>query len=406
MNNYLGDKVVNSFLEIDLRQSVTLSIAIYLISNMIRGGVILSTGITFWGPLIPSLLLLYILFTRKVTFEKNYIIWIVSFLSFSLLSVIWTIDTKVTLYVFKNILPILSVSMLIMIYYRNEKDVYNLLNLFYACSIILCLYVILLTDTSSFAGRGEGLFDGWNLNSIAVDLCLGLFSGFIWNRRCGNAKTWFILMVVSLLAIYVLMLSGSRRALLIFSLLSLLSFWFLFKTPFLYRIAIIVVVLSCVLILVFSGVFYETMGARIEEAANILGGDKSGDNSRVFLLFWGIDWFLEKPLLGHGINCFRVLSNQTPMFAGKNFYAHNNYIELLVGVGIIGLIIYYSFLIRLLLISYSQKSYLGKVSVVLIITILFSDFFSVAYYLFDTQYFIIMCYLMVFGYKNNYKKVL
>ena len=94
------------------------------------------------------------------------------------------------------------------------------------------------------------------------------------------------------------------------------------------------------------------------------------------------------------------------MFAGKNFYAHNNYIELLVGVGIIGLIIYYSFLIRLLLISYSQKSYLGKVSVVLIITILFSDFFSVAYYLFDTQYFIIMCYLMVFGYKNNYKKVL
>lgn len=112
------------------------------------------------------------------------------------------------------------------------------------------------------------------------------------------------------------------------------------------------------------------MGARIEEAVNILGGDKSGDNSRVFLLLWGIDWFLEKPLLGHGINCFRVLSDQTLMFAGKNFYAHNNYIELLVGVGIIGFIIYYLFLIRLLLISYFQKSYLGKVSVVLIITIL------------------------------------
>lgn len=82
MNNYLGDKVVNSFLEIDLREAVVFAIAVYLISNMIRGGIILSTGITLWGPLIPFFLLLYILFTRKVAFEKNYIIWIVSFYHF------------------------------------------------------------------------------------------------------------------------------------------------------------------------------------------------------------------------------------------------------------------------------------------------------------------------------------
>lgn len=389
------------YLEIDQRKAIILSIAIYLIANMIGGGIITTIGLPIWGKIVPVFLLIYILATQKIILEKNYIIWNAFFLSFCLLSVIWAIDIKVALYVFKNIIPILSTSILMMILIRDENNIYIFFRLFYLCSLFLCFYVIVFTDPSSFEGRGEGLFDGWNLNSIAVDLIFGLFSGFIYNKKYGNSKGWLVLALATALGFYVLMMSGSRRALLMFGTVALLSFWFLFKMKLIYRIAIIICVFFISVTIIFSDTFYASMGARVEEMNNILQGNMGGDTSRLFLLFYGIEWFVDKPCLGYGINCFRVLSNQTDMFAGKNFYAHNNYIELLVDVGLVGLIIYYYPLIRIFIHACISKSYFGKVAIVLLLTIFFSDFFSVGYYLFDSQYFIAICYIMIFSCKKS-----
>lgn len=55
----------------------------------------------------------------------------------------------------------------------------------------------------------------------------------------------------------------------------------------------------------------------------------------------GLALMAESPLLGHGIDAFRVLS-------GEGTYAHNNYIDLGVGVGLIGVLLFYAFPITLL----------------------------------------------------------
>lgn len=397
--NFIKEYPCN-YLRMGQRQAIILSIGIYLIANMIGGGIILAIGVPILGKIIPILLLIYILATQKIVLEKSYIVWMTSFLSFCLLSVVWAIDVKVALYVFKNIIPILSTSVLMMILIRSKSDIYTLFRIFYLCSLFLCLYVIIFTDSSSFEGRGEGLFDGWNLNSIAVDLIFGLFSGFIYNRKYGNSKSWLVLALAAILGLYVLMMSGSRRALLMLGTVVLLSFWFLFKMKLIYRIVIIIFISFASVATMFSDAFYASMGARVEEMNNILQGSKSGDTSRLFLFLYGIEWFLENPYWGYGINCFRVLSNQTEMFAGKNFYAHNNYIELLVGVGILGFIVYYYSLVRLFIYSCISKNYFGKIAIVLLLTIFLSDFFSVGYYLFDSQYFIVMCYIMIFSCDN------
>ena len=77
---------------------------------------------------------------------------------------------------------------------------------------------------------------------------------------------------------------------------------------------------------------------------SVLTNDTSGeeDTSRVTLFQYGMNWFLDNPILGVGINNFRVLSTKTSEFAGMSFYAHNNYVELLVDIGIVGIVIYYS----------------------------------------------------------------
>jgi O-antigen ligase len=49
----------------------------------------------------------------------------------------------------------------------------------------------------------------------------------------------------------------------------------------------------------------------------------------------GLRLWAESPLWGHGLDQFRVLTY-------AETYAHNNYVELLVGLGVIGLLLYYA----------------------------------------------------------------
>ena len=51
-----------------------------------------------------------------------------------------------------------------------------------------------------------------------------------------------------------------------------------------------------------------------------------------------IDVWSDYPVLGCGIDCFRVINSS---ITGYDWYAHNNFVELLADVGIVGFGIYY-----------------------------------------------------------------
>ena len=75
------------------------------------------------------------------------------------------------------------------------------------------------------------------------------------------------------------------------------------------------------------------------EAFTGTGGDSS-TIIRLALVDIGWDLFYQSPITGVGINNPSVY---TFFVYGKdNYYLHNNYIELLAGTGVIGLIAYYS----------------------------------------------------------------
>lgn len=77
----------------------------------------------------------------------------------------------------------------------------------------------------------------------------------------------------------------------------------------------------------------------------------------------GLRYFLKSPIWGHGINNYRVLVHQE---TGIYRYSHNTFIELLVGVGSLGVFLFYSlfFLLGKMLIKsnmeYSKKVIFGS----------------------------------------------
>lgn len=75
--------------------------------------------------------------------------------------------------------------------------------------------------------------------------------------------------------------------------------------------------------------------------ANFVFGEGSTEgsmNTRFMMIQVGWNWFKEHPFIGYGIDNYRILLGQE---IGTITYSHNNIIELLVGIGLFGTIIYY-----------------------------------------------------------------
>ena len=93
-------------------------------------------------------------------------------------------------------------------------------------------------------------------------------------------------------------------------------------------------------------VLYNILGYRLVEMIKGFLGE-GGDNSfdvRANMIKLGWNWFLDKPILGYGLRNFTVLYQE---ITGWETYSHNNFIEILVGLGLTGFVVYYSIYIYL-----------------------------------------------------------
>lgn len=100
-------------------------------------------------------------------------------------------------------------------------------------------------------------------------------------------------------------------------------------------------------------------------------GDKSTEHRSEFLAN-ALDIIYEHPFTGIGLDCFK----------GYNVsYSHNNYAEIFVGIGIMGVIVYYAGFIELLRKIFILKLPLYNICIMVIILRLLLDFAIVSYYL-------------------------
>lgn len=111
--------------------------------------------------------------------------------------------------------------------------------------------------------------------------------------------------------------------------------------------------------------------------------DESLDG-RLDLANRGWQLFRESPILGHGLAQFEILS-------GTNVYAHNNYVEVAVAGGALGLLLYYFFYVMIFCNSLKIKN--GFYYFVFIFALLINDFFVVSIYS-RSQFLILILFLV------------
>lgn len=348
-------------------------------------------------PVLPSLthfcaICLFFLYIVLAGIKINnaYKNWSLVYISFFLLSSLWALKMNVALFVvIVQILPILLMAFATITYVKNNQNINDILFVIYIVALFMLLYLALHIEEFIIGVRlGDSLNEEgaegpkWNSNGVGISLCFAIFSGFI---LFVNQRRHLLLRVLyyatASLMIVAILLTGSRKSLLI---LLMPIFYFLYKKQkrhFLLLLLLTPLIAWFVYELIMNvEVFYETIGKRIEEMIAIMSNDTTGneDTSRTILIEFGLNKFVENPILGVGINNFRVLSDV--IFPGKNFYAHNNYIEMLVDVGIVGFIIYYSSYIYIYTRLRKSSSILSDWAKIFLFVMLFLGFFEVLYY--------------------------
>lgn len=123
---------------------------------------------------------------------------------------------------------------------------------------------------------------------------------------------------------------------------------------------------------------YNSFGYRIESAINFTSGSTNADTSlrdRNKMIEYGMSEFKNHPLIGRGSNTFHSLFY---IYYGQDLYSHNNYVELLCNLGLIGFLIYYSIYIVILISGKNKPSRYIFISMLLALMVM--EYWTVSYY--------------------------
>ena len=260
------------------------------------------------------------------------------------------------------------------------------------CASAIILVLNYLT-TGSFAMRD--VEDSINGNSQAVNNAIII--GWLYctkSNKMSNVKIFFMLFLFLFC-----ILAGTRKAILVLVLIVVL--YTMFRNPSLIlKNGLKLMLFGSVLIFLLLKVdfIYDIIGNRFEGLLGLINDSDDVDAStktRGHYIELGFSYFLLNPFDGYGIDCFREIPGS------YDTYSHNNYIELLFGIGIWGAISYYS--LYLVSIFKGIKMYISSkhhnmyvvLGISIVIACLFADYGMVSYFDRSTYLKILMCYFMV-----------
>ena len=126
----------------------------------------------------------------------------------------------------------------------------------------------------------------------------------------------------------------------------------------------------------------------------LLGGD-SDISGRIRYLNIGLEVFRRNPIIGVGADNARLYNYS---LTGYDVYLHNNFIELLANLGIIGFLLYYSVFVFVLYNLFKYRHFRDSeydICLVLVLFRLIIDFGQITYYAKDNAFFLLMFILEI-----------
>lgn len=281
--------------------------------------------------------------------------WSIIVLGYMFTTSLWGINAKDTIQAVKNLLIVSLITAMTSLMIENifdiKKVIYGIIFAYGAET----MYVLSRIDLFDLGRKRIGSdyigLSQWNANAIGSFTAIGcIFSVLCLLKKKQRRKKYIIEAFLILFFGSIMLLTGSRKALIIIVGTIFLFVCFYNGEHKRWR-NIFLAALAGILLFVFIMIndeLYMLIGARIVRLIQELTGYKTGENSmslRKSMIFSGLQWFLQKPVLGYGLDGFAEMYGQSK---GWKVYSHCNFIEILVGGGLVGFFLYYFIYIYIL----------------------------------------------------------
>lgn len=301
-----------------------------------------------------GILAFYALMKKRMLLDK-WVGLLLGFLFFCLLSCLWAWDIAVAFSKCVSLFQVILLAYLVYNYIATEKKVEYLIICLGLAAAFFSIYTVFYFGIEEyFAGLEEGNRLGMeiaNVNTIGMWSALGTVMN-LWYAF--YKKKYFCTIFVAACGLVTLG-SGSRTAIaglivgLVVFLLSGTD-----KKKARQGVLLLAIILVIFIILIQLPLF-ESVRDRFEIMFETFRGEHSGGSTdvRMQMIEAGMQQFLETPIGGIGIGNSVVLTNE--LFNWQT-YLHNNYVELLSSVGIIGTILYYACLVGPLLLMLGKRN--------------------------------------------------
>lgn len=320
---------------------------------------------------------------------NRYLTWLLLFALFCNLSFFWAQSKE---YAVSGMMTVSlnSLCLLCMSQFLDDKNssVYTL----YKCVAVapIIKFVVLICN------YGFSVFQG--LRSIGADhngtgMIAGLgvtFSLVLWTKRRRSNKY----MILSIINMFIVILTMSRKALLYLAFPLLIYYVLSGKQPIkrLAKIISVPILISIGYLMIMKIPFlYNKVGAGIEMMLSFFMngyGDASaaGRNTRIVQ---GLRWFNKKPILGYGILNYNYMFKRFDPLMDM-VIADNNYIDIAVNLGIVGLLIYFSLHVYTLVKSIKNVHKNNELCFLcsILITLLICDYGSSSYIYLHSQFYL------------------
>lgn len=330
---------------------------------------------------------LFRLFWNRCPIRWGHLLWMLSFYLLSYFSQYWALypGTVIRYSGYVRFAAILSWTIAEYVT-QDEHDLDHI------CKVMLLMSVLLVGNFLLNATSNNGRYM-LKVNENVVGMSAGYLFGFVLyaaKKAKWRKISWDVMAVVLLV---VVLLTGSRKSLIMVALFVVA--FFLFWTPekgsvdmLLRIIGVVALIAAAVLIIMNVDVFYEAVGKRLESLITYwLTGEETDASAitRTNMINIALELFFNiNPMFGIGLNNFKYVS-------GYMTYSHNNYVELLCSLGIMGILVYYGpmiyFTIRAFILW--RKRVPGAILPLTILLLQFvNDFGQVSYYSFSIHIFL------------------
>lgn len=359
------------------------------------------SNVLYYLPYALSILGIFLLLTSqsKLSFS-GYTKWRFLFIAYSLVSLYFITVSYFDTFLYVKRIMLQSIVIFQVLLTHRRVHMMRILKVFINAVVTVLIYMFCIADYSKiFAFRwGGDIFGyGWNSNTIGMMASYSiLFLEIIINDCKENRIKYRPYRILQVVLLLFSLLSGSRKAILI-----LLIGFFALSISFgkdlssgtkkLFTGGLLVCI---ALLAIFEIPFLNEIAAqRIVHLLNYLDTGAIEDGSmrwRSIMNAYGLELFIKKPVLGSGLNTFKYYFGKT--YTSYATYAHNNYIELLVDGGIIGLVLYYFSYAYVIIKAIRSKCKFNKQVVVIMSLIAVFDYALVSYENMMIQLFVVFLF--------------